>query len=854
MSPTFRFLFIVAGLWISFPAAAWAQDKDIAKAEALQDGALQRLGTGRFRLGDALRTALLSPDGKRAAITTSFSGICWMDMATGLVISKKQDHMPYSDDGWALSPDGKVLVSLTKEPAIEIWDIEQKKTRHLLTPQFPPKSVAFSTSGKMIAVGEAGGKTGDVISLWDVAAGSRVHTLQVLQNLSAKAAFSAEGDLLATWGNTYGDAKGEAKDPPPARIIQLWTVATGKELRQIVADGERVDAVAFAPDQKTLAVLTWKGGLQIRDAVTGKLLEKLQPSFDWGKSVQYSPDGRLLVAMDRYGKIQMWETVTWKSKGVAGGPDLRLTSFSFVGKQVLACGLSGQTVLLRDLTDPAKEPAASEHRHVVRTLQFASNRTLLSVDASGQAFLWERDNGKPLGSWKLTDQLPKSTDPNRQFLSSAVSPDGSYLAAYDYVSQKVHVWDLAQKKIVWSTVASRSDLETSLAFTRDNKLAVLTKNVKDPKAGETIVVQDLEAGREVRKITLPPAADKQKRFGFGNVAFSPDGQLLAAAEQYNEQGKVGTEIFVWDLKTGYEKRHLIQDTSYTPVLSFSPDGDLLALGGPKEGMALVNVWTGNLIRMKGVDRSLDALAFSPDGRTIAGTTYFNKDAVATVLVWERRTGTIRCRFEGQWGKIHALAFSPDGRALASAGVDTTIMIWDTTGRQSFAAGKADADTLWARLGREASADAFTAMGQLVGQPESAIALFKKKLPPDKQRVVGPDEIRKWISELDDEKFKVREAAMQGLHELGELALPELHKMMKTKITLEVRLRIEKVMNDIQSTKVVPEELRQRRAVEVLEQIRNPEAQQLLEDISRGSPGALLTQEAQAALSRLKSKK
>jgi WD40 repeat protein len=859
MSCATRLVLVIAGLGTALATAGHVPDKQPAPAtpEELPAGALQRLGSTQFRLGDGLSTAVLSGDGKRAAVLTSFSGVCLVDMTTGRLMYKKMDYRPYSDEGLAFSPDGRLLASLSAPRSIELWDVDQKKSRHVFNAQHPPKSVTFSPDGKWLAVGEAVGKEGDHVSLWNVAAGTNLRTFAVLQNLSVKAVFSPDSDLLATWGNIYADTAPKDKEPLPSQTVQLWNVATGKELGRVVIDGDRVDAVAFSTDQKTLAILTWKTGLEIRDIASGKLLRKLQHQFVWGKWVRFSPDGRFLVALERYGKAQLWDTATWKSRAVAGGPDLRITSVVFADKQVLACAISGQTLQLRDLANPPKPAAAEEHRYPVQALQFLSKRSLLSVDVSGQVFLWERDAGKPLGAWHLRDQLPGDSDPQRRFPRSVVAAKGKYLAVWDFVTQHVQVVDLAQKKKVWSLARPGTGLDTAMAFAPDHKLAVFIqdlKNVKDPKKPkdpETVVVWDVEAGREFRTLTLPAAAANCKRFGFAHVVFSPDGQLLAAAVQYNELGKVGTEVFVWDLKTGYEKRHLVQDTSYTPVLAFSPDGSLLALGGPREGIALVNVWTGKLHRLEGVQRSLDVVAFSPDGRTIAGVSYSNKDEAASLYLWERFSGTLRVRYQGHWGKVAALAYAPNGQVLASGGTDGTVLLWDTTGKEVFAKGSADPQQLWTQLARPTAADAFPAMGQLVGQPEMAVAFLKEKLQPDKAKVVGPDEIRQWLAELDDEKFKVREQAAKSLRELGERVLPELHKVMKTKITLEMRVRLEKIMNDIQGMKLLPEELRQHRAVAVLEQIRSKEARQLLEELARGSPGAALTEEAQAALARLK---
>jgi WD40 repeat protein len=81
------------------------------------------------------------------------------------------------------------------------------------------------------------------------------------------------------------------------------------------------------------------------------------------------------------------------------------------------------------------------------------------------------------------------------------------------------------------------------------------------------------------------------------VAFSPDGSLLAAG------GAEGT-VTLSDLNTG--RRRTVKMVSSTPVpgefgfvvsfstLAFSPDGNLLAGGGPDGRIDLLNVGTGNV--------------------------------------------------------------------------------------------------------------------------------------------------------------------------------------------------------------------------------------------------------------------
>jgi WD40 repeat protein len=72
-------------------------------------------------------------------------------------------------------------------------------------------------------------------------------------------------------------------------------------------------------------------------------------------------------------------------------------------------------------------------------------------------------------------------------------------------------------------------------------------------------------------------------------------------------------------------------------------------------------------------------------------------------------GEVFHRFRGHAGAIGELCFAPDGRTLASAGQDTTILLWDVTGRRPALSKNApqlkpeDLAALWERLSGEAKA-------------------------------------------------------------------------------------------------------------------------------------------------------
>ena len=129
-----------------------------------------------------------------------------------------------------------------------------------------------------------------------------------------------------------------------------------------------------------------------------------------------------------------------------------------------------------------------------------------------------------------------------------------------------------------------------------------------------------------------------------------------------------------------------------------------------------------------------------------------------------------------------------------------------------------------------------------------MALLKERSHPEKP--VAAQEITRLITALDSNQFATRQKATGDLEKLEELAAPALRQTLENRPSLEMRRRIEALLNKVDEHIPSNEHLRALRTIEVLEGISTTEAREVLATLGKGAPQARLTQLATAAQERL----
>jgi WD40 repeat protein len=186
---------------------------------------------------------------------------------------------------------------------------------------------------------------------------------------------------------------------------------------------------------------------------------------------------------------------------------------------------------------------------------------------------------------------------------------------------------------------------------------------------DTIVLQDVESGKELQVFTLPPRnADGDRNYVY-RLEFSPDSKILASDSAEGE-------VILWGIDSGLISRKLTghEEGALVKDLSFSSNGQMLASSSQNDDMLIVwDVFTGQqLCNIKTYSESL-SLFFIPQTNKFVTRIYvsippnsqFESDVENNILIWDASTCTSSVlTFDQQIGRIFGVTVSQNGKIFA----------------------------------------------------------------------------------------------------------------------------------------------------------------------------------------------
>jgi len=394
-------------------------------------------------------------------------------------------------------------------------------------------------------------------------------------------------------------------------LASFSIIASLSAINAIIARNK--EAVARGQSEKLVADISLQNGHRAintdGDVGAGLLwyAQSLKPKSEHAKSAQNS--ARSLIGG--------WSPSLPRFSMLHDGPILTVV-FNRAGT-LIATGGADKTVQLWDARTgkPSGNPIA--HRSQVQAIAFSPDGKTLATGDGDIAKLWAVATHAPLSefSFPSTGRYPIqaiSFSLDSQKLACGYGGDWSGF---------VNVWDVATSKPYFPESLHHGDEISSVMYSPDGKILV-TAGVDGVKLWDALNGQEIDGqlSQQIPTLVIPIPPEPLD----ANSTVLDTAETLPAETPQNRTEQVGS----------------------TDAPSLEPDAETLA-----------------------GQRKVSAVAFSPDGRTLATASF--KGAVD---LWDVDSRLQRCTRLQHDDAVNAVTFSFDGGALAAACRDGTISVWN----------------------------------------------------------------------------------------------------------------------------------------------------------------------------------
>jgi WD40 repeat protein len=529
--------------------------------------------------------------------------------------------------------------------------------------------VAYSGDGRYVAT-TSQDKTA---KLWDVQTGEPVQTFMGHKDVVSSVALNNDGTYIATgsWDGT----------------VKLWNSRTGMEEKTFPQMGhleEGIFSVFFAKNETFLVALLGSGTIKIWNTELGQE-EFSASSFPWYREsyliteMTCTPElGAIAVAYNDNAIRVFFPNAPFTE--LVGHSD-RISSLAFNRSATqLVSGSEDRTAIVWDIAKGSKLQTIRGHSNTVSRAKFSHDGDhLVTSSTDGSVKVWNVSTGQ---------QVLELTGHSNAVNAVAWSPNGKQLVTAG--------WDKTAK--IWHIPSTHSDQLYSIAFSKDgNRVATAsldgTAKVWNAKTGENLVtlsghesslediafnpktndiatasddgrviVWDAASGRSIRTLVRNP--DDRAFYQVFSVAYNADGSLLATGNG------IGT-IQIWDPITGIEqKRFQLERTAPVRRLSFSPDGNRLALAIADVAIVL-DTRTGEML-LTLLDHKSLVLNVRYDG---SGKRLATASMDGTAKLWDAHSGKLLWTLPHSH-VVSSVTFGPDDSQIATGSWDRLVKIWD----------------------------------------------------------------------------------------------------------------------------------------------------------------------------------
>jgi WD40 repeat protein len=541
------------------PVTALSFDRTTLLAASGTHVRLVDVRTGRAKsvdLSAGVLAAALDPTGHVFAVATRLGKSTTASIRstrTGRVVKELHESGIRS---FAFSPDGRLLVTGSRDRTARIWDASTGRLLHVLPHQGYVLAERFSPDGRSLVTSSSDGAA----YVWNVASGQRELLLVGATGALNAAAFSPDGSEIAT--------------ASADRLARIYYSQDGRLLAPLAGDVQAVTSIDFDPSGRTVVTGSSGGNARLWDALpqgtlrpvdTRKAKMPVQLQAFWAGGRAVSVAGRRARIVTRSGRLVKELTMPAPIvASVAGGSTVALADSAgnllvdrrgavkltpSVGATALALERNGRLLVgtAGRVGYAGGTPALDRVRGRVLGLSAGGARFLVRLAGSVRVYT---DTGTPVSTIRTNA------------LHAVLSPGGLGVATTK--GELAQLWDATTGKLL-HTLTGHSQLVTDAEFSPNGRELVTVS------ADHTGRVWDVRSGRLLHALI-------GHFFAVNSGSFSPDGHWIVTSSQFTAG--------LWNADTGQLLFYLGRDTAPLTGASFSP-ADNWILTASEDGTARV---------------------------------------------------------------------------------------------------------------------------------------------------------------------------------------------------------------------------------------------------------------------------
>ncbi len=509
---------------------------------------------------------------------------------------------------------------------------------------------------------------------------------------------------------------------------------SGRVKFSLKANTENIRHVAFSPDGNTLAVAN-SDVILLWDIKDGKQIGTLRHS-KYIRSIAFSSDGTTLLSSSDI-SVKLWNVTSTthettytelaiSTSDIIFGPDEKTlisisfnqdsvttrdvetgmvkATFTFTNPDSIALSPDRKTLAiggtdemhLWDIFNNKHITQLSGHIRTVKSVAFSPDGRFLASGGADELFVWDVDSGA---------RIMSIGGHAAAFSSMTISPNDNIIATASY--EKMNLWDIKTGKPINSIHAGFWSHPTNMIFSPDGYTLACIEGLE-------IILWDVPKIAPITSLIKWVPGSRSGTYtksGYNSIAFSPNGDILAAANKdktvhlwykgrtyigdlsghqeeitsitYSTDGSTiasgskDTTVRLWDVQTQSEIKTLSEYKSSIATVALNPDASMVACGGEDETIMIWDIATGNTkIINSGHPNGANKIRFGPDGKTLVSCHSLWNDN--KVKLWDVSTGNLITTLIGHTSGISNLDFTSDGRTLITSGGDGSVLLWEFT--------------------------------------------------------------------------------------------------------------------------------------------------------------------------------